>query len=71
MWRQFYQDHHEVGTTWLGFAASFEEVFGEDRFSAASMQEYMMRFRKDPTAAAHLDNVLKMQNGPQKVSDSA
>eukprot|EP00656_Telonema_subtile_P002151 TRINITY_DN10935_c0_g1_i1.p1 TRINITY_DN10935_c0_g1~~TRINITY_DN10935_c0_g1_i1.p1 ORF type:complete len:359 (+),score=80.03 TRINITY_DN10935_c0_g1_i1:885-1961(+) len=71
MWRQFYQDHNEVGTTWLGFAASFEEVFGEDRFSAASMQEYMMRFRKDPTAAAHLDNVLKMQNGPQKVSDSA
>lgn len=65
MWSQFYQDHAEVEQTWSAFEGSFLEVFDQQRFSAASMQEYMMRFRKDPLAASQPENVLKMQNGPQ------
>ena len=54
------QDSKDMEEQWQVFSANFSATFEEETFSAASMQEYMMRYRSKPGEASKLENVKLM-----------
>merc|ERR1712166_1661817 len=75
MWRQFYKSdtgsqitQAMIDDAWANFKQNFSEINADDmmKFSAASMQEDMMRFRFDPAAAAERVNVASMNARGQR-----